>query len=341
MPPSVGLDFQAYYPEAFLAPSECRSARACEASAMATRGLAWALLPVLLCGAIAIGVAIVLAADDGDGGGRAAVPVARVDRFDGERAFADVRAQVARGPRPAGSQASRGLAAWLRGQLPGGRFEPVPGGLRNVVGVLPGTKPAIVVGAHYDTKVVDGAPRFAGANDGAAGTAVVLELARTLRRSGRPAGAPELRFVLFDGEESPDDARDFYSSGLRGSRAYVRRHGEEVGAAIVVDFVGQRGLRLPREEGSDAAVWERLRAAAGRAGVGAVFPDREVGEILDDHTPFNRARIPAVDLIDFTYDCFHRACDRLDRVQARSLDAVGEALAELLRQKRPIRFGGQ
>jgi glutaminyl-peptide cyclotransferase len=309
---------------------------------MATRGLAWALLPVLLCGAIAIGVAIVLAADGGDeGGGRGAVPAASSDRFDGDRAFADVRSQVARGPRPAGSPASRRLAAWLRGQLPGGRYEAVPGGLRNVVGVLPGTKPAIVVGAHYDTKVIDGAPRFTGANDGAAGTAVVLELARALRRSGRPAGAPELRFVLFDGEESPDDARDFSTSGLRGSRAYVRRHGRAVGAAIVVDFVGQRGLRLPREEGSDAAVWERLRAAAGRAGVGAVFPDREVGEILDDHTPFNRAGIPAVDLIDFTYDCFHRACDRLGRVRASSLDAVGEALAELLRQKRPIRFGGQ
>lgn len=310
---------------------------------MATRGLAWALLPVLLCGAIAIGVAIVLAADGGDGGGSGSgsVPAARADRFDGDRAFADARSQVARGPRPAGSPASRRLAAWLRTQLPGGRFESVPGGLRNVVGTLPGTKPAIVVGAHYDTKLVDGAPRFVGANDGAAGTAVVLELARALRRAGRPAGAPELRFVLFDGEESPDDARDFYSSGLRGSRAYARRHGDAVGAAIVVDFVGQRGLRLPREGGSDEAVWERLRAAAQRVGVGAVFPDREVGEILDDHTPFNRAGIPAVDLIDFDYDCFHRACDRLDRVQARSLDAVGEALAELLRQKRPIRSGGQ
>jgi hypothetical protein len=309
---------------------------------MATRGLAWALLPVLLCGAIAIGVAIVLAADGGDGGsGSGSVPAAKADRFDGDRAFADVRSQVARGPRPAGSPASRGLAAWLRAQLPGGRFESAPGGLRNVVGTLPGTKPAIVVGAHYDTKLVDGAPRFVGANDGAAGTAVVLELARALRRTGRPAGAPELRFVLFDGEESPDDARDFYASGLRGSRAYVRRHGDAVGAAIVVDFVGQRGLRLPREGGSDEAVWERLRAAAGRVGVGAVFPDREVGEILDDHTPFNRAGIPAVDLIDFTYDCFHRACDRLDRVHARSLDAVGEALVELLRQKRPIRSGGQ
>ena len=305
---------------------------------MATRGIGWALLPVLLCGAIAIGVAIVLADSGGGETTRGPVPSASSDRFDGARAHADVRAQVAHGPRPAGSVASRRLATWLRAQLPAGRFEAVPGGLRNVVGVLPGSSPAIVVGAHYDTKEI---PGFVGANDGAAGTAVVLELARALRRVGRPAGAPQLRFVLFDGEESPDDEADFYGSGLRGSRAYARRHADELGAALVVDFVGQRGLRLPREGGSDERLWETLRAAAGRVGVGAVFPDREVGEVLDDHTPFARAGLPAVDLIDFSYDCFHRTCDRLGRVDARSLDATGEALVELLRQKRPIRFGGQ
>jgi Zn-dependent M28 family amino/carboxypeptidase len=233
------------------------------------------------------------------------------------------------------------LAGWLRAQLPDGRFETVAGGLRNVVGTLPGSKPAIVIGAHYDTKVVEGAPGFVGANDGAGGTAVVLELARALRRAGRPAGAPELRFVLFDGEESPDDEADFYATGLRGSKAYASAHADELAAAIVVDFVGQPQLELKREGGSDEALWERLRAAASRAGVARVFPDGEVGEVLDDHTPFARAGLPAIDLIDFDYRCFHRACDRLDQIDVRSLDATGEALVELLRQKTPMRSGGQ
>ena len=302
---------------------------------MRARTLAWALVPVVACGAAAIAAALLLAR--GDGGAAAAasdVPAATTDRFDGRRAFADVRAQVRRGPRPAGSPAARRLAAWLRARLPAGRLEAVPGGLRNVVGVLPGARPAIVVGAHYDTKDL---PGFVGANDGAAGTAVVLELARALARERRAdprpaARRPELRFVLFDGEEAPDDQGDFLARGVRGSRAYVRRHRGEVGAAIVVDFVGHRGLRLPRERGSDPAWWGRLRAAARRVGVGPVFPDREVGEILDDHTPFARAGIPAIDLIDFGYPCFHRACDTLDRVRPASLDAVGEALVELLRR---------
>lgn len=307
---------------------------------MATRGLGWALLPVFLCGAIGIGVAIILSGSGSSAGART-TPAAIVDRFDGDRAFADAAAQVRHGPRPAGSPASRRLAERLRRQLPNGRFETVPGGLRNIVGTLPGSKPAIVIGAHYDTKAIDDAPQFVGANDGAGGTAVVLELARALRAIRRPAGAPELRFVLFDGEEATDDEADFYASGLRGSKAYARRHADELGAAIVVDFVGNANLSLPREEGSDEATWEALRAAAARAGVGRVFPDKTVGEIQDDHTPFTRAGVPAVDLIDFDYDCWHKACDRLDQLSIGSLDAAGEALVELLRQKTPIRFGGQ
>ena len=152
----------------------------------------------------------------------------KVDRFDGRRAFAELRRQVELGPRPAGSKRLRRLAVRLREELPRGRFEAVPGhpGLRNIVGHLPGTKPAVVVAAHYDTKKL---PGFVGANDGAGGTAAVMELARVLRRTKRPEGAPELRFVLFDGEEATNDRADFTLTGLRGSKAYARRHAAELG----------------------------------------------------------------------------------------------------------------
>src|SRR5204863_8577513 len=122
-----------------------------------------------------------------------------VNRVDDPRAFAELRAQVRMGPRPAGSATSRRLAERLRRELPRGRFETVPGGLRNVVGRIPGRPPAIVVGAHYDTKDI---PNFVGANDGAGGTAGVVELARDMERS-RGSGRHEIRFVLSDGEESP------------------------------------------------------------------------------------------------------------------------------------------
>jgi glutaminyl-peptide cyclotransferase len=251
-----------------------------------------------------------------------------VNRFGGRRAFAELRRQVEIGPRPAGSAASRRLAAHLRRALPHGRYEAVPGGLRNVVGRLPGRRPAVVVAAHYDTKAI---PGFVGANDGAGGTAAVVELARALRRAKRPWGAPELRFVLFDGEEATDDQADFYRSGLRGSKAYARRHRGQVRAVVLLDFVADKALRIPRELGSDPELWARLRRAARRVGAGAAFPAAMVGEVLDDHTPFARRGIPAVDLIDFDFPCWHKACDDLSAVSAHSLDLSGEAVLELLR----------
>ena len=259
-----------------------------------------------------------------------AVPRARVDRFDERRAFALVRQQVAVGERPAGSPALRALARRLRARLPRGRFEPVPGhpGLRNVVGVLPGRRPAIVVAAHYDTLEL---PGFVGANDGAGGTAAVVELARALQAQPRPPRAREVRFVLFDGEEQPAGSQDFLRDGVRGAKAYVRAHRREVRALVLLDFVANKGLRLPREASSDTGLWARLRAAAARVGVGAVFTARTGAEIEDDHTPFLAAGIPAVDLIDWPYRYWHTRRDTIDKLSPRSLDAAGEAVLELLR----------
>jgi hypothetical protein len=262
---------------------------------------------------------------------------ARADRFDAARAWNLVERQVAIGQRPAGSPQLRALAVRLRRQLPNGRFEPIPGqpGLRNVVGTLKGRRPGIVVGAHYDTLVE---PKgFVGANNGAAGTAVVVEAARALRRLPRAAGAREVRFVLFDGEEPaaglPEDSGDFYHKGLRGSRAYVAKHRGRTAAMVLLDYVGNRGLRLPREGSSTPALWASLRAAAARVGAVRYFP-RTVGpSIIDDHTPFLRDGVPAVDLIDWNYPG-HSLSDRLDRLSRGSLDAVGEAVVELIAELR-------
>lgn len=255
-----------------------------------------------------------------------------VDRFSADRTWALVRRQVAVGQRPAASPQLRRLAQRLRPLLPNGRFEPVPGepGLRNIVGTVPGRTPGIVVGAHYDTLVK---PKgFVGANNGAAGTAVVIEAARALGAEERPANAREVRFVLFDGEEPaaglPEEHVDFYHAGLRGSRAYVRAHPGGTGAMILLDYVGNKGLQLPREASSSVALWRRVRAAARAVGAEAIFPPRVGEAIFDDHTPFLNARIPAVDLIDWRYPG-HDLSDGLDKLSRSSLDAVGETVVEL------------
>jgi hypothetical protein len=268
-------------------------------------------------------------------GGSTASAATRVDRFDGRRAFGLLRLQVERyGPRPAGSDSLRRLAVQLKALLPEGRLEPLPrdldpaGRLRNVVGRVPGRKPAIVVGAHYD---VEARPRgFVGANDGAAGTAAVVELARTLKRARRPAGAPEIRFVLFDGEEEPPGCTDFAQCGIRGSRAYVREHAGETRAMILLDYVAERGARFPAEGSSTPALWARVRASARRVGAGRLFPDELGTSLIDDHTPFLEAGIPAVDVIDFDYPHRDTLRDTVDKTSARTLDAVGETVADLL-----------
>ena len=156
----------------------------------------------------------------------------------------------------------------------------------------------------------------------------MVELARALR--DRPPGGPELRFVLFDGEEEPA-GKDFFRYGTRGSRAYVAAHPGEVGAMVLLDYVADRDLSLPREAASNAPLWARLRAAAGRAGVLRAFPDRTAIPITDDHTAFTRAGIPAIDLIDFDYPWRDTVRDTVDKVSPRSLNVAGEAVAELLR----------
>jgi glutaminyl-peptide cyclotransferase len=267
---------------------------------------------------------------------RPAVPVATAHRFDAARALRTVRLQLAAGQRPAGSPQLRRVAEQLRARLPDGRFEDVPDhpGLRNVVGTLPGTEPAIVLGAHYDTEYHP--PGFVGANDAAAAVGTVVEVARVLRDTRRPAGAPAIRFVLFDGEEEPAPTADFYADALRGSKAYVNAHPGATRAMILLDYIGGRGVRLPREGTSTPWLWQLVRGAARRVGVGAVFPVAVGTAITDDHAPFLRAGTPAVDLIDWDYAAKDTVRDTYDQLSAASVDAVGETMVELLRDGRAI-----
>lgn len=259
---------------------------------------------------------------------RADGAAARVNRFDGRAAYRLVEEQLRYGPRPAGSESSRRLAERLRSELPHGRFQAVPGGLRNVVGKVPGRgRGYVVVGAHYDSKDI---PGFVGANDGGSGTAVVTQLARTIkpRRLRRT-----VVFVLFDGEESPRGVPDsgFERYGLRGSKVAARRL-RDARAMILLDFVGQKRLRVARESLSDPALWRQLRRAARRVGAASAFPDLQQGAVEDDHLPFIRRGVPSIDLIDFGFPCFHRTCDDLKVISERSLDATGETVYELLRR---------
>jgi Zn-dependent M28 family amino/carboxypeptidase len=256
------------------------------------------------------------------------------NRFDVDRAMDLVDQQVAVGQRPAGSAQLYALADRLRGMLPDGSFEPFPSsgpqqGLKNIVGVIPGRAPAILIGAHYDTEYHP--PGFVGANDSAAGTAGVIELARTLP-SELPDDHREIRFVLFDGEEEGPGCPNsqFATCALRGSRAYAAAHPGEIGDMILLDYIANEGARITREGNSNPALWAKLRQAADQVGAGEIFPPgapRFV--IIDDHIPFVEQGVPAIDLIDFSYRYADTVEDTPDKLDPAVFDAVGETVAQL------------
>jgi glutaminyl-peptide cyclotransferase len=259
--------------------------------------------------------------------------------FDAQRAFRDLRAQVAIGPRPAGSVGAGREVQLIVDRLraAGLRDIRVQRPYRNVLARIPGAESGtVVVGAHWDTKDI---PGFVGANDGASGVAIVLELARDLPE--RLEG-PSIDLVLFDAEEAPR-GESFESGGDRGSRQFVRyaREGGRQGspalssirAMVLFDMVGDCDLDIPREANSDPDLYAAFAAAAAAqtSNSESVFGGEAPG-VLDDHTPFLQAGVPAVDLIDFDYGpgpppgaWWHTRADNLEHVCARSLGEVGSA----------------
>jgi Zn-dependent M28 family amino/carboxypeptidase len=289
----------------------------------------------LKAGAAAAALALVLTACGG--GSETTAGDGSSGAFDGDRAFADLQAQVDLGPRPAGSAANAKLVDMLARELEAAGAENVrvQSPQRNVVGTIPGTEPGyIVVGAHHDTK--DGIPGFVGANDGASGVAVALELARSLPN---PFPGPSIAIALFDGEEPRGD-REFDADGTRGSRQYVEYAAggadgspplQEIEAMVLFDMVGDCDLAIPMEAHSDPALYGAFAEADGDVFSNRTFP------VDDDHTPFLERGIPAVDLIDFDYgpgpppgEWWHSAQDTVDKTCPESLDAVGEAALEAL-----------
>lgn len=265
--------------------------------------------------------------------------------FNSERAFRDLERQVAFGPRPAGSPANARQVSYLERQLQlaGASEVEVQRPWANVVAEIPGEgEGTILIGAHHDTK---DEPAILGANDGASGVAVVLELARALAAEERRDG-PTVRIALFDAEEARGGA-DFEQDGTRGSRQYVEqaeRSGEldDVDEMWLFDMVGDCELQVPLEANSDPDIYGRFEAAADelpgfRSPLGG-----EADAILDDHIPFLEAGIPSLDLIDFAYggdsppgEFWHTTEDTLDKVCPESLGAVGAPALELLSNPYP------
>ena len=253
--------------------------------------------------------------------------------FDSSRAYADVQTQVSFGPRIPGSQGHAQVEAWIRAELESAGWvveiqetERMGHSIHNIIAKRNNDAPQIILGAHYDTRMIadndsDMSKRsepVPGANDGASGVAVLLELARSLPDSTVPVW-----LVFFDTE---DNGRIAGWDWILGSRAFAEEIKIAPKAVVVVDMIGDADLNIYLEKNSNVAIRTEIWSTAEKLGYSKQFINQEKYSMEDDHTPFLEAGIPAVDIIDFDYPYWHTAQDTPDKVSAESLQAVGDTL---------------
>lgn len=274
--------------------------------------------------------------------------------FDGNRALEHVRKQVEFGPRPAGSAELEKTRGYIGEQLKSyglkvvlDEFYPVtPQGqkkMANVIGELAGeSSDVIIIASHYDTKYFKEF-RFVGANDGGSSTGAVLEIARVLAaRQSKPKFT--YWFIFFDGEEpfcedwdtcknpNPADPNSELPDNTYGSRHYVeqliaKNEVKRVRAMILLDLVGYKDLKFGRPELSTKWMVDTIWQTARQNGYGSQFTDAYEGVSDDDHKPFLRAGVDAIDIIQLgTYPYWHTREDTLDKVSAKSLKVVGDTV---------------
>lgn len=254
--------------------------------------------------------------------------------FDGQRAFQDVEKQVSFGPRVPGSQAHAQTVEWIKeemalygwtAELQETTYQNQT--VRNIIGKREtGTGPWVIIGAHYDSRMLaDRDPNpdnhnqpVPGANDGASGVAVLLELARVL-----PQNLEKQVWLLFIDTEDQGDIPGW--DWILGSRAYADSLTTYPDSVVIVDMIGDADLNIKKERFSSPDLVSEIWDIAAQRGHEQFLPQDGYG-MIDDHTPFLQKGIRAIDIIDFDYPYWHTVADTPDKVSPESLHAVGDTV---------------
>ena len=279
----------------------------------------------------------------------------RVDRpeFSGTLAHDLLVQQVEFGPRIPGSSGHAAQLAWMREWLQARAdtvveqpftYTTASGDSLSLTNLFArfgvDARERVLLIAHWDTRPLADQSREAadrqrpvpGANDGASGTAVLMVLADLFHRQPPPIGVD---LLLVDGEDYGPGTEDMFL----GARHFAANQppGYPPLYGVLLDMVGDADLRLPIEGYSQerapevvARVWD----LAERMGYGGVFVQSPGGYVMDDHLPLNEGGIRTIDVIDFQYgpnnSLWHTPDDVPENTSARSLQVVGEVLAELV-----------
>jgi glutaminyl-peptide cyclotransferase len=271
--------------------------------------------------------------------------------FNGERAMAHVRKQVEIGPRPPGSPELAKTREYIVNELKSNGLSvstsefvaSTPQGDKKMVNItaeIPGdSNDVVILSSHYDTKFYKDM-HFVGANDPGASVGTLIELGRVLSGNGQKPKFT-LWLVFFDGEESfcegwdecgkPGEPDNTYGSRHYVSELKSKNQLDRVRALILLDMMGYSNLELGRDTMSTKWLQDIIWQTAREIGHGSVFVDRPEGVGGDDHEPFLRAGIDAVDIIQLnSYPHWHTPEDVIDKVSARSMKIVGDVVVASL-----------
>jgi glutaminyl-peptide cyclotransferase len=264
--------------------------------------------------------------------------------FSGERAFQDVITQMDMGPRTMGSAAHEQIISWSVDLFKNNRWDTTVltsqwqgHQVQNIVAERGQGHPWIIIGAHYDSRFYadhdpDPSKRQSpvpGANDGASGVAVLIELARVLPDKLYGATAQKISLVLFDAEDNGSIQGWDWILGSRAYADYLSQQSDRPDAVVVIDMIGDSSLDIYKEKNSNVELTDVIWNQANSLGFTQFIPQYKY-QMLDDHTPFLQLGIPAVDIIDFDYPYWHTTEDTADKLSAESLQAVGQTLQNWL-----------
>lgn len=289
--------------------------------------------------------------------------------FNADSAYAFCEAQCAFGPRTMNSEAHDKCGKWIEEkfrqygmtvttqQMTLDAYDGTPLKCTNIIASYkPELTTRILICAHWDTRPwADNDPDEAnhrkpvmGANDGASGIAVMLEVARLIQQNDSLSNIG-IDFVCFDAEdmgtpqwESVADSEDSWALGAQYWAKNPHKQGYEARFGILLDMVGGEGARFYREGVSKhfaPQIVDKVWAAAKAAGYGSMFPDSEGGMVTDDHLPINRnTGIPTVDIIAYYPDCeqssfgptWHTVNDDMAHIDRDVLKAVGQTVVQVI-----------
>jgi hypothetical protein len=278
-----------------------------------------------------------------------APPASQTGGFDGAKAYDFTAKIVGFGPRPPDSEAIRATQRYIHAQLEGFgcamdeddfRAESPIGSLamKNIIAKVPGTGQGIILLlTHYDTLRME---NFVGAVDGGSSTGLMLEMARLLCAGKEQTNAVWIAFL--DGEEAQvvkdgvaqwTSADSVYGSRELAARLAISGDLKRVRAVILADMTGPKNLHIMREENSTKWLADLVWKTAAHLGYSDIFDSHATPGISDDHEPFLRRGVPAVDIIDLNdYPYWHTTEDTMDKVSPRSLAIAGHVILETVNE---------